>query len=246
LPTYWGLVAVAHAVRLYERENQRKLHESNLQTSLIQSRLQALQSQLNPHFLFNTLNSIASLLHENPAKAEQMIQALGDLLRLAIATTDRQQITLREELYFLEQYLFIQRIRFGDRLQVETQVDESVLDERVPALILQPLVENAIKYGVETQMGPSLIRISAQADAGARAWRLEVSNDGTVARVNGKKIEERVGLSNTRFRLEAMFGSRADLELQPHETGGFVARIKISRPTGVEPPVKIGPQPVLP
>jgi two-component system, LytTR family, sensor kinase len=246
LPIYWGLVAAAHAVRLYEREHIRQLRESELQTRLIQSRLQALQSQLNPHFLFNALNSIASLLHDHPAKAEKMIESLGGLLRLAINNTDRQLVTLREELHFLDEYLFIQRIRFGERLQVETQVDQAVLDEKVPALILQPLVENAIKHGVESHTGPTLIRIAARAEPDERLIRLEISNDGPVARDNGRKIEERVGLSNTRARLEVMFGSRADLELLPCETGGYVTRISIFREEGAGRPSKVESQPELP
>ena len=229
LPTYWGLVAVAHVVRLYERDNLRKLREFELQTRLAHSRLQALHSQLNPHFLFNTLNSIASLLHDDPGKAEKMIEALGDLLRLAINSHDRQQVTLREELHFLDQYLFLLRIRFGHRLQVEITTDKTVLDEMVPALILQPLVENAIKHGTETLAAAGRIRIAANARDGDPAWCLEVSNDGMPSKVNGNTIKERVGLTNTRARLEAMFGSSARLQLHSRPEGGFVVQILIPR-----------------
>jgi signal transduction histidine kinase len=228
IPTFWGLVAVAHAVRFYEREDFRKLREVELRAQLVQARLQALQLQLNPHFLFNTLNSIASLVHDSPAVAEQMIEALGELLRVA-TTTHRQQVTVREELHFLDQYLLIERIRFGDRLRVEMQIDESMLNDLVPVLILQPLAENAIKHGVETQVGPSTIGIAVQPAADGHFLRLEVSNSGPVFGPNGKKIEERIGLTNSRARVQAMFGPQASLELHPRAQGGFVARVLIPR-----------------
>jgi hypothetical protein len=229
VPTFWGLVAVAHAVRFYEREDFRKLREAELRAQLIQARLHALQLQLNPHFLFNTLNSIASLVQDNPATAEQMIEALGDLLRVA-TSTQRQRVAMREELHFLDQYLLIERIRFGDRLRIETEVNDSVLNDLVPVLILQPLVENAIKHGVERQVGPSFIRIAVQPAGGGYFLRLEVSNSGAVSPAPVGKIEERIGLSNTRARLQAMFGSQASLELHPQPQGGFVARMLIPRP----------------
>ena len=229
VPTFWGLVAVAHAVRFYEREDTRELREAELRAQLIQARLQALQSQLNPHFLFNTLNSIASLVQDNPATAERMIEALGDLLRAA-TTTHRQQATLREELHFLDQYLLIERIRFGDRLRIEMEINEAVLGELVPVLILQPLVENAIKHGVETHVGPSLIRIAVQSAGAGNFLRLEVSNSGPVLNPPAGSLKERVGLSNTRARLQTMFGQQATLELHPRPEGGFVARMLIPRP----------------
>lgn len=232
IPTFWGLVAVAHAVRFYEREDFRKLREAELRTQLVQARLQALQLQLNPHFLFNTLNSIASLVQDNPAAAEQMIEALGDLLRIA-TSTHRQQVTVREELHFLDQYLLIERIRFGDQLRIETHISEAMLEDSVPVLILQPLVENAIKHGVGVQTGSSVIEISVQPAGDGHFLRLEVSNSGPVSKPPSGKIEERIGLSNTRGRLQAMFGPKASLELHPRPEGGFVARVLIPRPMGL-------------
>lgn len=229
MPTFWGLVAVAHAVRLYERDHLRKLREAELRTQLIQARLQALQLQLNPHFLFNTLNSIASLVHDNPATAEKMIEALGDLLRSAINSTDRQQITVREELHLLDQYLLIERIRFGERLRVEMDISDRVLDDSLPVLILQPLVENAVKHGVETQLGSSLIQISVQPAGAGNSLCLEVSDNGPISDSTIGKIQEHVGLTNTRARLREMFGSQASLELHPRTLGGFVVRILIPR-----------------
>jgi len=210
-----------------------------LRGQLIQARLQALQSQINPHFLFNTLNSIASLVQDNPATAERMIEALGDLLRIA-TTTKRPQVTVREELHFLDQYLLIERIRFGERLRIETLINAAMLDDLVPVLILQPLAENAIKHGVETQVGPSFIQISVQPAGDGHFLRLEVSNSGSVINAAGRKIEERIGLSNTRARLQALFGPQASLELHPRNQGGFVARLLIPRPS--VPPRAAEPQ----
>jgi sensor histidine kinase YesM len=236
-PSFWGLVAVAHAVRFYEREDARRLHEAELRAQLVQARLHALQLQLNPHFLFNTLNSIASLVQDSPATAEQMIEALGDLLRAA-TTTRRQRVTLREELHILDQYLLIEHIRFGDRLLIEKQIDEAMLDDLVPVLILQPLAENAVKHGVQTRVEPSHIQIAAQPAGGGHFLRLEITNSGPVAESFGRKIEERIGLSNTRARLQAMFDQEASLELYPRQQGGFVARILIPRPAPASPAVR--------
>ena len=243
LPIFWGLVAVAHAVRFYERDHLRKLRESQLQAQLIQARLHALQLQLNPHFLFNTLNSIVALLNDNPATAEKMIVALGDLLRLTLDTaTGHQQIAVRDELHLLDQYLLIERIRFGDRLQVDKEIDEVVLDDLVPVFILQPLVENAVKHGVENQFGPTRIQITAKPARDGGFLRLKVSNNGPVSNLPLPEIKERVGLTNTRARLQTMFGSRANLEFRPRSSGGFVAQIVIPRQTAVTGQVKLEPR----
>jgi two-component system LytT family sensor kinase len=201
--------------------------------------------QLNPHFLFNTLNSIAALVNENPATAERMIVALGDLLRMTLATSDRKQVTIREELHLLDQYLLIERIRFGGRLKVETQIDETLLDDLVPVFILQPLAENAVKHGVENQLGPVLVRITAQSTAAGDSLLLEIANDGASTDIAFQTIKERVGLSNTRSRLQAMFGSQASLKLLPGNNGGFTVRLMIPRQSAAARPPRLEPQTVL-
>jgi hypothetical protein len=245
LPVFWGLVAVAHAVRFYERDHLRKLRETELRTQLVEARLRALQLQLNPHFLFNTLNSIAAMVTENPVTAEKMIVALGDLLRLTLAASDRKQVSIREELHLLDQYLLIERIRFGGRLIVETRINEALLDELVPVFILQPLAENAIKHGVENQLGPVLIKIAAQSAGAGDFLQLEISNDGPVSGVPSQAIKERVGLSNTRSRLKTMFGSHASLKLLPGNNGGFAVRMIIPRQNGGTQLSELEPHPVL-
>ena len=225
LPIFWGLVGVAHALRFYERTKARERREAELEARLAKARLQALRMQLNPHFLFNTLNSIASLVHEQP-QAEGMIEALSDLLRLTLNASDRQEVTLREELHFLERYLLIEQIRFGDRLRVEKQIDVSALDALVPILILQPLVENAVKHGIQSQIAPGVIRVTAEHVG--KSLLLQVKDDGRgLASAAKGPLKEGVGLSNTRSRLKELYGGRASLELRAGNAGGFSAEIKI-------------------
>jgi two-component sensor histidine kinase len=223
LPVFWGLVGVAHALRFYERSKAREQREAELEARLAQARLQALRMQLNPHFLFNTLNSIASLVHEQP-QAEEMLEALSDLLRLTLSASEQQEVTLREELHFLDRYLLIEQTRFGDRLRVEKQIDVSALESFVPILILQPLVENAVKHGIESRIAPGVIRI--QAERAGTTLFLAVSDNGKgVPRDSWPK--ERVGLGNTRARLHELYGKAGSLELRPGKTGGFQAEVRL-------------------
>jgi len=180
--------------------------------------------QLNPHFLFNTLNSIASLVHEQP-RAEEMIEALSDLLRLALDASARQEVTLREELHFLDRYLLIEQIRFGERLRVEKQIDVSALDALVPILILQPLVENAVKHGIESQLAPGVIRVTAE--RAGKALILLVKDEGRGRAASQGPLREGVGLSNTRSRLKELYGGRASLVLKPGAAGGFAAEVQL-------------------
>ena len=198
-PIYWAIMGVAHAFVFYERARERERHAVMLETGLTKAQLQTLQMQLNPHFLFNTLNSIASLIHENPRAADKMIGSLSDFLRLTLKTSGRSEVTLREELEYLDHYFTIEQIRFGDRLRVEKQIDPAVLNLLVPVLILQPLVENAIKHGVEKQLSPVLVRITAK--FASDFLQLQVADNGRGLKdVANAKLAEGVGLSNTRAR----------------------------------------------
>ena len=241
LPVFWGLVGVAHALRFYERAKAREQREAELVARLAQARLQALRMQLNPHFLFNTLNSIASLVHEQP-QAEAMIEALSDLLRLTLAGFERAEVTLREELHFLERYLLIEQIRFGERLRVEKQIDVVALEALVPILILQPLVENAVRHGIETQIAPGVIRIVAEQTAHTLILTVEDNGCGLSASANGV-LQEGVGLSNTRSRLRELYGEQGRLELIPGQPKGFIAIIQMPRRTALD---KAMPRPLEP
>lgn len=225
LPTFWGLVGVAHALRFYERARVRELREVELESRLAEARLAALRMQLHPHFLFNTLNSIASLVHDKPYVAEEMIESLSDLLRVTLNHSDRQEVTVREELEFLDRYLHIEQTRFGERLRVERRIDPEVSDAMVPTLVLQPLVENAVRHGIEKQIAPGCISITIER-AGPKL-RLLVNDNGRGCQTSRNKLQEGVGLSNTRSRLKELYGELGVLELQPGSSEGFVATVTI-------------------
>jgi sensor histidine kinase YesM len=155
-----------------------------------------------------------------------MIEALSDLLRLTLTASDRQEVTLREELHFLERYLLIEQIRFGERLRVETQIEVAALDTLVPILILQPLVENAVRHGIETQIAPGVVGVTAEHAGDSLLLRVEDNGRGLGALPKGP-LKEGVGLSNTRSRLKELYGGRASLQLQPGKTRGFSAEIHL-------------------
>jgi LytS/YehU family sensor histidine kinase len=226
LPVCWAVVGVAHAFVFYRRAADRERQAAELASRLAVARLQALRMQLNPHFLFNTLNSIASLVHEDPRKADEMIGSLSELLRQTLGAADRQETTLREELTLLDRYLAIERVRFGDRLQIETRIDPQALDALVPILILQPLVENAIKHGIEGQLGPGIVRIAARRDG--ESLVLEVADNGPgLGQQEGRPLKEGVGLSNTRSRIEALGAGVGSLQLRSPTEGGLVAEVRL-------------------
>jgi two-component sensor histidine kinase len=225
-PIYWAIMGMAHAFVFYERARDRERHAVMLEAGLTKSRLQTLQMQLKPHFLFNTLNSIASLIHENPRAADEMIASLSDFLRLTLGTSDLSEITLSEELAYLDHYLAIEQIRFGDRLRVEKQIEPAALNSLVPVLILQPLVENAVKHGVEKQLAPVLVRITAT--RAGDFLRLQVADNGHGLKDAAiDKLVEGVGLSNVRARLRELTGAAASLEFLIPPQGGLVAEIQI-------------------
>ncbi len=225
-PTFWLVVLALHSLRFYQQAKERERHEAELESSLTSARLQALRMQLNPHFLFNTLNSIASLIHENPKAADDMIGSLSELLRLTLDSTDRQEASLREELHLLDLYLRIEQTRFGDRLKIEKQVETTALDSVVPILILQPLVENAVKHGIESKLGPGLISITAIRSDGSLILQIADNGRGPAKSDKGE-IKEGVGLGNTRARLQALYGVRGSMEIRCPENGGCLVEIKI-------------------
>jgi LytS/YehU family sensor histidine kinase len=160
---------------------------------------------------------------------------LSDLLRLTLSASERQEVTLREELYFLDRYLLIERTRFRERLRVEKRIDIRALDGIVPILILQPLVENAVKHGIEAQIAPGMISIIVE-QAGDRL-RVEVSDNGRglAGEVKGE-LREGVGLSNTRSRLKELYGDQGSLTLRPGKTEGFSAEIQLPWRTALTHP----------
>ena len=210
--TYWAIVGMYLA-----------LHYSNLRTSLAEARLAALRAQLNPHFLFNTLNAISTLAlkGDQPAVTET-IGRLSGLLRAAL-DEHTEEIALTREMEFLEDYVAIQRIRFADRLCVETHIADDTLDGLVPTMILQPIVENAIKHGVNAQRGRGHVDVSAVRNNGSLV--IEVRDTGPGFRTAG--VPAGIGLANTRARLEQLYGSRYLFEYGSRPEGGASVRISI-------------------
>ena len=216
---YWALVAATHVFQWYLETRQRAgLAESRLKDV----ELQLLRAQLQPHFLFNALGSIAELVHEDPDRADRMVGQLSDLLRATVDVGDRQEIALAEELALLDSYVAIQKTRYGDRLAFTLDIADECLRARVPYLVLQPLVENAIVHGVAARAGAGSVVVTAR--CGDRRLDLTVADDG--AGWNGG-VRERVGLLNTRRRLETLFGDAAQLTMTPGSTGGAVVRISL-------------------
>jgi signal transduction histidine kinase len=221
---YWVIVAVSQAFNYYRRFRERELHASELEKHLAQAKLQALQMQLNPHFLFNTLHSISSLMHKDVEAADRMITRLSDLLRAALDSADTQEVSLRKELELLQLYLGIEQIRFGERLTVKLDVAPDTLEAQVPNLILQPLVENAIRHGIEPRARPGRIELHARRQADT--LRLEVRDNGN-GLSKDKPAREGVGLSNTRARLRELYGEAHRFELGGQPEGGLCIEMTI-------------------
>jgi len=219
---YVAIVAAAHGVGYYRRSRERE----HLEAQLAETRLQMLSMQLQPHFLFNTLNTIAEMVHEDPEKADAMIGGLSDLLRRTLDLGSTQAIALADEMDLVSRYLDIQKSRFGDRLQVHQSIDVAAAEAPVPPLLLQPIVENAIRHGLATRLDAGRIDIDARVDG--ETLRISVTDDGSGDVGEVIAGAERVGLGNTRARLEALYGGRARLDLT--RVAGRGARVTIEIP----------------
>jgi len=229
---YLPIVLVAHVASYYQRFRERELRTSQLQAQLEKARLQALKSQLQPHFLFNTLNSISALTLTDVEAADRMITRLGDLLRISLETAGTQMTTLSRELEFVNCYLEIEKVRFEERLNVSIDVAPETLDASVPHLLLQPLVDNAIKHGISRLVAGGEIRISATINDGDLS--LEVRDNGPGLHEPSHFRSSGVGLRITRERLETIYGQRHSVELLTLQEGGAVARVIIPFRTGLE------------
>jgi len=220
------IVIGAHALLYYDDFRTGELQQSSLKAQLAQAQLRALKMQVHPHFLFNTLHSISSLVLEDPPKANSMIARLGDFLRLTLDHADHELVTLKEETEFLRAYLDIEQVRFGDRLKVAFEMEPMTLSAQVPHLILQPLVENAIQHAVAPRTAQSHIDIKAQRLAGL--LRLEVKDNGPGIASKSDLLELRgVGLNNVRARLSQAYGSDFRFELTNGAEGGLTVTMEI-------------------
>jgi LytS/YehU family sensor histidine kinase len=223
---YWIIVFVDQFLLSARRLKEQELRESQLKARLATAQLQALRMQLRPHFLFNTLNAVTTLLNKDPRAAERMIVRLGDFLRATLDDSGRQLVPLRDEIQFLRSYLEIEQIRFQDRLSVSFDLPEETLDIPVPNLVLQPLAENAIRHGLAPSLHPGRIQIVARRENGTLELSV-IDNGAGICPGEDHPIREGVGIGNTRARLAQLYASAASLTLKNGEHGGATAVVRI-------------------
>ena len=216
------IVGVAHALVYAGRARQRERQAMALESRLAQARLESLSAQLNPHFLFNALNSIAETIHRDPEAADRMLVDLGALLRHSLGASQSQEVALREELVALDHYLGIEKLRLGERLRIEWGIDSASLDARVPHLVLQPLVENAIRHAIATRSTPGELCVRAARNEDRLI--LEVRDDGGA---HPTPHGSGIGLRNTRARLACLYGGDHLLEIVALVTGGTLVRLDL-------------------
>ncbi len=225
---YWAILGAYHAVNYYRQSSGRALSEAQLEARLAQAQLQVLKLQLDPHFLFNTLNGISTLIHADPRVAERMMARLGDLLRLMLKNAGRQEVPLAQELEFLEAYLEIEQARFGPRMDVRLQVEPRARSARVPFMLLQPLVENAVRHGVARRAGVG--RIEVRAAVVEDSLRLQVIDNGpglTREPPERPRGGHGIGLANTRDRLARLYGDEHQFAVRNGAEGGLHVQIEI-------------------
>jgi two-component system, LytTR family, sensor kinase len=244
---YTSVIGISYALGYYRKYRERELKAAQLESQLAQAQLDALRKQLQPHFLFNTLNTVSILIDEDTKAARNMLVRLSDLLRATLDRSKAHEVSLKQELEFIEGYLEIERTRFQDRLTVEMKIDPKTLDARVPDLILQPIVENAIRHGVAPRATAGLVEIRATRLNGS--LRLEVRDNGkglatgdggTAESEAGKSSDDKsgVGIANTRARLAQLYGRDHDFEMRNVAGGGLTVNITIPFRTESSAPVK--------
>ncbi len=222
---YWIILLLDYVLDYYLRFRENELKASQLETRLAHAQLNALKMQLQPHFLFNTLNAISVLIRKDPQVARNTLGRLSDLLRFTLENVATQEVPLRAELEYLDRYLNIEKTRFEDRLTIRMNILPESLDAQVPTMILQPLVENAIKHGVTQRRGPAIVEVNAYRTNGALT--LQVIDNGKGLPKGGDVLKEGVGLSNTRARLQQLYGPTSSLTLADASQGGVVATVTI-------------------
>lgn len=225
---YLLIALTGYAFSYYRRYREGQVKTLQLEAQLSQAQLHALKMQLHPHFLFNTLHSISALLSTDTESARKMITRLGDFLRLTLDNSGSQEVTLQQEMEFLSCYLEIERIRFQDRLVTRVNVAHQTLDAKVPNLILQPIVENAIRHGIAPRSTPGLIEIGAERRNGT--LRIQVRDNGPglpIHRTSENMFQRGLGLSNTETRLERLYGAAHLFDFSNSPAGGLVVTLEI-------------------
>jgi len=236
---YAGIVSIWHTLDAFRRVRDREVQAAALETRLARAQLQTLKTQLQPHFLFNTLHSISALNHDDPKAANRMLARLSSLLRLTLDKDGVQEVPLKEELEFLQHYLDIEQIRLGDRLTVKMDIAPDTLNAIVPSLLLQPIVENAIRHGISPFSAPGQIGITARARD--KTLCLQVTDTGPG--LEGQSFTPGVGLSNTQERLQQLYGKQSRFDLANGETSGLSVTIsiplRVSSADGLNPQVQM-------
>lgn len=220
---YWGVIAFGYSLEIHERYKSEELKSAQLEARLVETELKALREQLRPHFLFNTMNTIAVLVREKKNDAAVTLLAqLSSLLRMSLDTGRTHEVTLREEMNFLERYIEIQKARFSDRLSVSVEIEPAALEARIPNLLLQPLVENAILHGVAAKSGPGKVQVKGRIEGGN--LHLHVCDDGPGFAVGGA-TREGIGLANTRERIAKIYGVHGQIRLKSEPGCGVAVEI---------------------
>lgn len=221
---YWAVLAVGYGLEIHQRYKNEELKAVQLEARLVETELKALREQLRPHFLFNTLNTIAVLVRENKNdEAVTLIARLSSLLRMSLDSTRVHEVTVRQEMDFLERYIEIQKARFSDRLNVAIAIEPAAMEARIPNLLLQPLVENAIVHGIASKTGPGRVDIVGRVEDGR--LHLEVRDDGPGLDHGLKRTKEGIGLSNTRERISKIYGAQGQISLRSEPGRGVSVQI---------------------
>ncbi len=224
---YWGVLAFGYSFELYHKYKNEELKAVQLEARLIEAELAALRQQLHPHFLFNTMNTVAVLVREKKNdQAVTLLSRLSSLLRTTLDQTRSPEVTLQQEIDFLEGYLEIQMARFSDRLNVTMDIPRDLRSALIPNLVLQPIVENAILHGVAPKSGPGLVRVSGRREGDRLV--LEVADDGPgLSRGRLDDNREGIGLANTRERLSKLYGEKGQLSIKSENNSGVVVEISL-------------------
>jgi len=232
LGTFIVIVLIIHSIHqlvtFYRELSEKDVLEEKLKTLAAQAELKALRAQINPHFLFNSLNTIANLITTNTQKAEESVERLADIFRYALAASDREFVTLRDELEFIDSYLEVEKARFGDRLKVSKSISPEVLDTSMPSLILQPLVENSIKHGFAKD-GEVRVEISSHIDGDLVRVELKDEGRGVPAQIRMGIYSNGTGLRNVSERLQKVYGEGYGLEIKENKPSGTMAIITIPK-----------------
>lgn len=226
LLTYWAIVGISHGIEYYRRSQEREKKAAQLESQLISAQLRALKAQIHPHFLFNTLNVISELIFIEPESAERMIARLGEFLRITLENTFADEVRLEQELSFLSKYIEIEKIRFGDRLEIEINVEAESMNAAVPTLMLQPLVENAVHHGITILPGTGRIEINIERKNEKLCLEIKDNGPGIENSVQIKN-KEGIGLSNTRSRLDQLYGGNYNFEIYNPAEGGTCVSLQI-------------------